>query len=103
MVTMIHKSGKDPVMPGNYRPICLLPTLAKIAEKIIKKRLEEKMERLELIQPEQFGFRRGLSTDLQLVRVVELILKGRNIGRSTGAVFLDLASAFDRVWHDGLL
>jgi hypothetical protein len=40
---------------------------------------------------------------LQLARLVERI--NRNVGenRLTGAVFLDVAKAFDTVWIDGLL
>lgn len=88
---------------SNYRPISLLPTLSKKAESVIKTRLDRELDGLDLIQSEQFGFRKNLSTELQLVRVVKHILEGRAVGRSTEAVFLDLASAFDKVWHDGLL
>ena len=55
------------------------------------------------IREEQFGVRPGLSTTLQLARLVERIK--RNIGEKllTGAVFPDLAKAFDSVWIEGLL
>jgi hypothetical protein len=53
------------------------------------------------MRDEQFGFRPGHSTSLQLARLVERIT--RNFGEKTltGAVFLDVAKAFDTVWIDG--
>jgi hypothetical protein len=40
---------------------------------------------------------------LQLARVVERIARNLGEKRLTGAVFLDVAKAFDTVWIDGLL
>jgi hypothetical protein len=55
------------------------------------------------MRDEQFGFRHRHSTSLQLARLVERIT--RNFGEKmlTGAVFLDVAKAFDAAWIDGLL
>jgi len=55
------------------------------------------------MRDEQFGFRPRHSTSLQLARLVERII--RNFGEKMlkGAVFLDVAKAFDTVWIDGLL
>jgi len=55
------------------------------------------------MRDEQFWFRPTHSTSLQLARLVER--KTRNFGekRLTGAVFLDVAKAFDTVWINGLL
>jgi hypothetical protein len=40
---------------------------------------------------------------LQLARLVERITSNSGEHRLTGAVFLDVAKAFDTVWIDGLL
>jgi len=55
------------------------------------------------MQDEQFRFRPRHTTSLQLARLVEKIT--RNFGEKmlTGAVFLDVAKAFDTVWLVGLL
>jgi hypothetical protein len=55
------------------------------------------------MRDEQFGFRPRHSTSLQLDSLVERIT--RNFGEKglTGAVFLDVAKAFDNVWIDGPL
>ena len=43
------------------------------------------------------------STSLQLARLVERITRSFGEKRLTGAVFFDVAKAFDTVWIDGLL
>jgi retron-type reverse transcriptase len=52
---------------------------------------------------EQFGFRPRHSTSLQLAGLVERITRNFGEKRLTGAVFLDVAKAFDTVWINGLL
>jgi hypothetical protein len=55
------------------------------------------------MRDEQFGFRPRHSTSLQLARLVEIITTNFGEKKLTGAVFLDMAKAFDTVWIDGLL
>ncbi|GFX60273.1 probable RNA-directed DNA polymerase from transposon X-element [Trichonephila clavipes] len=101
-VIPILKPGKDPTLPDSFRPISL-PVLSKITEKIIQKRLCQHLNDNDILIPQQHGFRAGLSTSHQLLRVVEYIKTGFRDQKSTGAVFLDIQKAFDRVWHVGLL
>ncbi|GBO43055.1 RNA-directed DNA polymerase from mobile element jockey [Araneus ventricosus] len=101
IVVPILKPGKSPYDPGSYRPISLLSALSKIAESVILKRIVEATEG-KLI-PFQFGFPKQLSTVQQLLRLTETVKEGMDEGWDTGAVFLDIAKAFDRVWTDGLL
>jgi len=56
-----------------------------------------------LLRDGQFGFRPKQSTALQLARLVERVSRKFGEKRITGAVFLDLAKAFDTVWVPGLL
>ena len=56
-----------------------------------------------LLRNDQIGFRPRISTSLQLARLVEKITRNFGEKRLTGAVFLDVAKAFDTVWIDGLL
>ncbi|GBN76753.1 putative RNA-directed DNA polymerase from transposon X-element [Araneus ventricosus] len=67
IIIPIHKPGKDPFNPTNYRPISLLSSLSKVVEKIILNRLKPKVEN-QLI-PYQFGFRKNHSTVAQLLRM----------------------------------
>jgi len=56
-----------------------------------------------LLRDEQFGSRSKYSTALQLASLVERVSWNFDEKRLTGAVFLDVAKAFDTVWVDGLL
>ncbi|GFU07030.1 probable RNA-directed DNA polymerase from transposon BS [Trichonephila clavipes] len=55
------------------------------------------------LNPNQYGFTKQLSTYHPLLRLTEQISVGFQRGRSTGAVFLDIQKAFDRVWISGLI
>jgi hypothetical protein len=55
------------------------------------------------MRDEQFGVRPKHSTSLQLVRFIERITRNFGEKRLTGAVFLDVAKAFDTVWIEGPL
>jgi hypothetical protein len=102
-VISILKPGKDPALPSSYPPIILLDRTGKIFEKILLARVLHEVSERGLLRDEQFGFRARHSTSLQLARLVEKIT--RNFGEKTltGAVFLDVAKAFNAVWIDGLL
>ncbi|GBP92478.1 RNA-directed DNA polymerase from mobile element jockey [Eumeta japonica] len=98
-IITIPKAGKDPRKPENVRPITLLSHVAKTFERALLTKL-----RLFLTpRQEQYGFREGHSTTLQLIRVLHYLASERNCDRYTVAVFLDMEKAFDRVWHDGLI
>ncbi|GFT71472.1 RNA-directed DNA polymerase from mobile element jockey [Trichonephila clavipes] len=102
-VIPILKPGKDPTLATSHRPISLLPVLSKLAERIILNRLNDHLQKNDILIPQQHGFRANLSTSHQLLRVVEYVKTGFAENKSTGAVFLDIQKAFDRVWHYGLL
>ena len=89
----------------NYRPISLLPIFGKIFEKLLFDTLYCHLCDNNLLTQNQSGFRPGNSTINQLLAITHKIYLsfGASPSRDTGAVFLDLSKAFDRVWHDGLL
>ncbi|RXF69280.1 reverse transcriptase family protein, partial [Desulfovibrio sp. DS-1] len=101
----IHKPGKPANKPSSYRPISLLSTLSKLYERVILSRLRDFAISKHLLPDEQFGFRARHSCVQQVHRITEHILshfahRPRPIG--TAALFLDVAKAFDKVWHNGL-
>lgn len=102
-VILIKKPGKDPSAPDSYRPISLISNLGKIFEKIILERLNKVIGDLKIIPNEQFGFKKRHSMVHQIVRVVEQATSAFNTDSHMGAVFLDCAKAFDKIWHEGLL
>ncbi|GFT88181.1 RNA-directed DNA polymerase from mobile element jockey [Trichonephila clavipes] len=99
----IKKPNKNAHFPDSYRPISLLSILSKITEYVILNRLKSFTNDNNFINPNQYGFTRNLSTYHPLLGLTEKITAGFQRGRSTGAVFLDIQKAFDRVWVSGLI
>ena len=98
---MIPKPNKPPDTPSSYRPISLLPLFSNIFKKLILKRI---IPIIELNTPNnQFGFRTNHSTIHQVHRLVNKILYSLEKKQICTAAFLDMAQAFDKVWHQGLL
>jgi hypothetical protein len=102
-VIFIPKPGKNFKLPPSYRAISLLSSIGKVLEKVILTRLVKATDENSTIPDEQFGFRPKHSTVDQLINVTEFIAKGFGQKQSTGAIFLDVAKAFDTDWHDGLV
>ncbi|GFX08494.1 probable RNA-directed DNA polymerase from transposon X-element [Trichonephila clavipes] len=98
----IKKPGKDPHLASSYRPISLLSTIGKLTESIILHRLKNFINENNILNPNQYGFTNKLSTLHPLLRRTENISEGFQKKKSTGAVFLHIQKAFDRVWINGL-
>ena len=99
---MIPKPEKDHSVPGNYRPISLLSVLAKLLEKIIAGRMYRFFEDRDLLNRMQCGFRSNRSTQDHLLRLTQAVAFAFNRGEAVYCVSLDVAKAFDSVWHNGL-
>lgn len=100
-IITIPKLHKNPQIPKNRRPISLLSTVGKVLERIILNRIRDL--NVNLFPDHQMAFRAGCSTTHQVLRLVEAITKGFNNKAFTPAVFLDVAKAYDSVWHTGLI
>ena len=60
---------------SNYRPISILPTISKIMEKIIHKRLYTFLHTCDIFYPNQYGFRHQHSTIHAVTKLVSDIIK----------------------------
>ena len=98
----IYKKGKK-VDLNNYRPISLLPVLDKFIEKFFAERISTFLHSVSSLTPNQYGFRKNLSTSDALKEINDKIAKALNKGRFVGAVLIDLQKAFDTVNHEKLL
>ncbi|GFX11280.1 probable RNA-directed DNA polymerase from transposon BS [Trichonephila clavipes] len=103
VVIPILKPNSDDSNPQNYRPISLLSSLSKAYEFVILNRLNQHCLARNIIIPEQHGFVTTCSTVTQLLRVTELVHTGFQNHQATGMLFVDIAKAFDKIWHDGLI
>ena len=72
-------------------------------ERIVKNRLEFIVEREKLLKPEQGGFRKAQGTTDILLRLEHRIRQAFENRNVSLVVYLDLKSAFDKVWGKGLI
>ena len=102
-VTPIYKYKGQKTDKANYRPISLLPTLSKLCESIVHKRLLDHCMKNNIITDKQAAYLKGDSTVQQLLYIVDSIKKQWTKGFLTHGIFLDVKAAFDKVWHRGLI
>ena len=71
-VIPLYKNGQRN-LPGNYRPISVLPVISKIMERILYDQLYNYLTKFELLSDCQFGFRKFHSIQLQHYWTVQMI------------------------------
>ena len=102
IVTPIHKKGpKDQI--SNHRPITSLPFLSKIIEKLLYKRLDEFLNDNNILFHNQYGFRKGKSTEHAVLKLMDYFYDAINKQEFCIAVFIDYQKAFDTINHTILL
>ena len=102
MICPIYKNGST-TDKTNYRPISLINNFAKVFEKALKIRLQEFLDKYNIISQNQYGFRTKLSTNDAIYKLTNIINRTLHEGRKCITVFLDLAKAFDTVSHSKLI
>ena len=85
---------------SNYRPISLLPQFSKILEKLFNSRLSAFIDKNNIINPSQYGFRENMSTTYALTELINEITSSLNNKMYYIGVFIDLKKAFDTVDHE---
>ena len=98
----IFKSG-DKNDPSNYRPIAILPIIAKPFEKHMEKQLNSHMTRYHLITDNQSGFRKNHSCHTAITNLIEKFHVNIKDELLTGVIYADFAKAFDVIDHKLLL
>ena len=68
LVFPIFKSG-DSANPSNFRPISIIPAIAKLVERLVQRQLHDFLSSSHLLSPTQHGFRTSHSTETALVAV----------------------------------
>jgi hypothetical protein len=84
---------------SNYRPISLLPSISKILEKVVHKRLYYFLDQQDIFYDNQYGFRKKHSTIDAVTKFITDIAQSFENKQSTLAVYLDLSKAFDTIDH----
>jgi hypothetical protein len=101
-VVPIYKKG-DRSLFSNYRPISILPAFSKIIEKLAYKRIILFLNKYNILNDYQFGFRKHKSTDMAIHTLVDKFYEAIENDKYMLAVFIDFSRAFDTISHDILL
>ena len=87
----------------NYRPVTNLVIISKLVERVVQIRLDEHMERNNLLTVKNYAYRKEHSTEHLLLKVVNDLYQSFDKNMPSVVVLLDLSAAFDTVDHDKLL
>ena len=100
---IIAKPGKsDYSKIKAYRIISLSSNLLKLLETLILWHLQEDLKIDASLNPNQYGFRTGHSTDAIITKVVNKIQDSLKQGGHAMGVFLDIQGAFDNLPHNAI-
>ena len=97
-VAPIFKAGSKS-NPLNYRPVSVTSAACKVAERLISNHIMSFLDVNGLLANRQFGFRKGRSTEDQLLLSYSKIAKEVDRGLVVDAVYLDYSKAFDVLSH----
>ncbi len=100
---LLKKPTLNPTLLRNYRPVSLLPFIAKTLERVVFNQVSAFLTQNNLLDRNQSGFRSGHSTETALLSVVEALRLARAASKSSLLILLDLSAAFDTVNHQILL
>ena len=95
---ILAKPGKgDYATAKSYRIISLTSNLLKLLETLILWHLQEDLKIEQALNPNQYGFRSGHSTEAIITKVVNKIQTALKHGDHALGIFLDIQGAFDNL------
>lgn len=97
LVLFFRKRNKSERSARGYRPITLLPVLAKILERILNQRIMVALERVGYLDAAQHGFRKGKSTVTALAAFKNIAHDILSEGKYCAFISMDIEGAFDYV------
>ena len=102
-VIALRKPGKSSyASPRSYRPISLLPSMGKILESIVARRIVRSLESRGCLSAAQCGFRAGKDVVGACRQLADAVTSAFRRREQVQAVALDLQAAYDTVWQAGL-
>ena len=91
--------GKDRQKPEAYRPISLLPVVAKLVEMAVQDQITKHMEINLLWNRNNHAYRRYHSTTTAMIQLTDLIFEAADRNLVTTIMALDQLAAFDSINH----
>ncbi len=100
---LLKKTTLNTSLLENYRPVSLLPFIAKTLERVVFNQVSLFLSQNNKLDAKQSGFRSGYSTETALLSVTEALRIAKADCKSSVLILLDLSAAFDTVNHQILL
>ncbi len=100
---LLKKPTLNTSLIENYRPVSLLPFIAKTLERVVFNQVSLFLSQNNKLDAKQSGFRSGHSTETELLSVTEALRIAKADFKSSVLILLDLSAAFDTVNHQILL
>jgi hypothetical protein len=101
-ISPIYKKG-DRTLASNYRPVSLTSICSKVMEHIIHSNIMKHFDQHSILTDKQYGFRRGHSTESQLILTIQDLAQSLNNKAQVDMIIMDFSKAFDVVPHNRLL
>jgi len=95
-IVPIFKGGQLSVA-CNYGPVSLTSQISKVFEAVVRDEIVKFLDKHQMINDSQHGFRRGRSCLINLLLFLDQVLKSVDEEHCLDIVFLDLAKAFDKI------
>ncbi len=96
---LLKKPTLNTSLTDSYRPVSLLPFIAKTLEWVVFNQLSSFLLKCNLLDANQSGFRCEHSTETALLLVTEALRIAKADSKSSVLILLDLSAAFDTVNH----
>ena len=90
----------DPLIPSSFSPICLLPTISKMTEKVVHIQLLQHLESTNQIHRDHHTYQEKLNTSSALLQITDIIYRATDMNRITSSMSMDMSLAFNCVRHD---
>ncbi len=100
---LLKKPTLNTSLIENYRPVSLLPFIAKTLEWVVFNQVSLFLSQNNKLDAKQSGFRSGHSTETALLSVTEALRIAKADSKSSVLILLDLSAAFVTVNHQILL
>ena len=96
------KSGKPPGQTSSYRPVSILCSVSKLAERVMNDQLVTFLEEHSLIPHQQHGFRANRGVDSMLTCMLAKVAQAQDKNLKIGITAWDYTAAFDTVSTEAL-
>ena len=97
IIPLLKDLGLDYNIYNHFRPVSNLQFVGKLIERVVAKRLKSHLERNNLDNTNQYGYKKGHSTETILLKITNDILIASDKKTATVLLLLDLSAAFDTV------